>query len=343
MTRHVTRRQLLSISFAAAIAAPLTRVGWSSGVDYKPAVSGRPAPLQSSFGVESTAEEVTAGLDLNGLTALITGCNSGLGYETMRVLAKRGAHVIGAARTQEKATKACLSIDGTTTPIVIELTQFETIIQAAKDVRALDAPLDMLILNAGVMALPDLEQVYGIEKQFVVNHLGHFLLAEKLQDLVVAAPQGRVVIVSSSAHAWAPSEGIQFDNLSGAAGYDPFEAYGQSKLANGLFSRELARRLAHTRATSNSLHPGVIRTNLIRHLPKREGNEEDSPSNIGLKTIPQGAATTCYVATGPGLQSVTGYYFSDCNTARPNEHMQDDEMAARLWMVSEELTALYRS
>lgn len=321
----------------AALGSALPSFGSADGLAYKPAVEGSRSPPRSPFGAETTAEEVTAGLDLNGMTALLTGCNSGIGFETMRVLAKRGVHVIGAARTRQKAEQACASVGGKTTPLLIELTEFDTIGAATDKVIALGVPIDMLILNAGIMALPELELVNGIERQFVVNHLGHFLLADRLRDQVVAAEQGRVVVVSSSAHVWAPADGIQFDNLTGAKGYDPFEAYGQSKLANGLFSRELARRLVGTRATSNSLHPGVIRTNLSRHLPG--GDDDDVTPSARMKTIPQGAATTCYLATYPELGGVTGYYFADCNPAIPDDHMQDDEMAARLWAVSEELTA----
>lgn len=311
---------------------------------YKPAVPGRPVPPESPFGFETTAEEVTVGMDLSGMTVLVTGCNSGLGLETMRVLALRGAHVYGAARTAEKAETACDSVDGRATPIVVELTDPETIMTAAEQVRRDDVVIDMLILNAGIMALQQLEQVRGIEKQFAVNHLGHFLLTEHIIDSVKRAKAGRVVVVSSAAHAWAPEEGIQFDNLSGEAGYDPWAAYGQSKVANGLFSRELARRLADTDATSNSLHPGVIRTNLTRHLPPRDEPEDsDEPSRLRRKTIPQGTATTCYVGTSPDLAGVTGYYFADSAMAYPNEHMQDDAMAKRLWEVSLELTRDYRA
>ncbi len=324
----------------AALGATWFRSGHADSLDYKPAVHGRPLPPQSAFGANNTAEEVTAGLELNGMTALLTGCNSGIGFETMRVLAGRGVHVIGAARTLEKAEKACDSVDGRATPIVIELTEFDAVVAAAEKVKAMGEAIDMLILNAGVMALPELQQVNGIERQFVINHLGHFLLVDQLKDSVTAARQGRVVVVSSSAHVWAPEEGIQFDNLSGESGYDPFTAYGQSKLANGLFSRELARRLADTRATSNSLHPGFIRTNLTRHLPG--GDDEDATPGARMKSIPQGAATTCYVAAHPELNRVTGYYFADCNLALPNAHMQDDEMAARLWTVSEKLTESHR-
>ena len=341
MQNPISRRTLLQASMAAALVLPVPRLLLADVTAYIPAVVGRPIPPDSRFGATSTAEDVTAGLDLSGITALVTGCNSGLGLETMRVLAMHGAHVIGAARTQEKAEAACASVDGRTTPLVLELTDFPGIVNASNDVRAMGQSLDMLILNAGIMALPELEQVYGLEKQFVVNHLGHFILANRLRELVVDAPQGRVVVVSSSAHKWGPSEGIAFDNLSGEAGYDPFEAYGQSKLANGLFSRELARRLANTNATSNSLHPGVIKTNLSRYLPEREESDNDDPPSFTFKSIPEGAATSCYVATSSDLDRVTGYYFSNCNPSRPNEHMQNDAMAARLWRVSEKLVAEY--
>ena len=127
-------------------------------------------------------------------------------------------------------------------------------------------------------------------------------------------------MVSSGAHAWAGEKGIQFDNLSGEKVYDPRQFYGQSKLANGLFSRELARRIADTDATSNSLHPGVIKTNLIRHMPGRA----DDDGSWADKDIPQGAATQCYVATAPALAGVSGLYFKDCNPTDPHEQMTDD-------------------
>lgn len=337
MSNKLSRRAVLQSSAAATLLAAMPRMSWAADDAYLPAVPGRPKPPASRFDKHSTAEDVTAGMDLAGMTALVTGCNSGLGLETMRVLAMRGAHVIGTARTTEKAEAACAGVDGKTTPLAVELTDLPGIVAAAEQVIAMDIPLDMLILNAGIMALPELHQAHGVELQFAVNHVGHFLLANRLLEPVVAARAGRVVVVSSGAHRWAPEEGIQFDNLSGDKGYDPWQAYGQSKVANGLFSRELARRLAKTSATSNSLHPGVIQTNLSRHLPPREVDPDDPR----YKSIPEGAATTCYVATSPDLDGVTGYYFVDCNPAVPNHHMQDDAMAARLWAVSEELLADY--
>ena len=336
MKARMSRRAVLQTGVAAATLPLLPWASEAHLAGYAPAVAGRPIPPESAFGKRSTAEEVTAGMDLAGKTALVTGCNSGLGLETMRVLALRGAHVIGAARTQEKAEQACAGVEGTTTPLAVELTDLPGIVTAAAEVAAMDVPLDMLILNAGIMQLPELSLTNGVERQFAVNHVGHFLLTLKLLEQVVAAPAGRVVVVSSGAHRWAPN-GIRFDNLDGSQDYDPREAYGVSKTANGLFSRELARRLADTNASSNSLHPGVIPTNLSRHLPERDYDM----SNPMFKTIPEGTATQCYVATSPDLAGVSGYYFDDCNAAVPNRHMQDDVMAAKLWAVSEQLVADY--
>ena len=300
---------------------------------------------QSGFGAESTAEDVTAGLDLTGKTALITGANSGLGYETMRVLAMRGAHVIAAARTAEKAQAACDSIDGKTTPVVCELSDYGSAAQCADDVKALGKPLDMLICNAGIMALPELQQVNGIERQFAVNHLGHFALATRLMDEVKAAPQGRVVMVSSLGYKWAPPEGIQFDNLSGEKGeYDPNTAYGQSKLANALFAMEMARRFEGSNATANAIHPGIINTNLGRHFPVYIRIFANMFGWLFMKSTPEGAATQTYVAAHPDLADTTGKYFEDCNVVEPEgPHMMDADLAAKLWQVSEELTTPYIS
>ena len=199
----------------------------------------------------------------------------------------------------------------------------------------------MLILNAGIMALPELQQVYGLERHFVVNHLGHFILGHRLLDQVVAAPQGRVVVLSSSGHQWAPEAGIEFDNLSGEQGYEPNRAYGHSKLANGLFSLELAKRLADTNATSNSVHPGVINTNLGRHFERWKLFLAGLIGWAFMKSVEEGAATTCYVATRPELANISGHYFMDCNPAEPSPHMQDEAMAAKLWDVSTDLTKQY--
>ena len=151
----------------------------------------RPAgvPL-SPYPAGATAEDVTAGLDLTGKRALVTGATSGLGLETMRVLAMRGAEVYGTGRTLEKAQNACSGMAGNVVPLQLELTDFESVVACADAVAADGKPLDMLVCNAGVMALPELEQANGLEKQFVTNHLGHFLLTNRLLGRVMAAPAG---------------------------------------------------------------------------------------------------------------------------------------------------------
>jgi NAD(P)-dependent dehydrogenase (short-subunit alcohol dehydrogenase family) len=207
----------------------------------------------SGFGYGSTAEESTQGLDLSGRTYLVTGANSGLGLETVRVLSLRGARVIAAARTAQKAQAACGGFGAKVHPVACELSDPACV--AA--VKAYGAPLDAIILNAGVMGLPKLQQAHGYELQFFTNHIGHFILATGL--LGQLADKGRVVALSSSAHQFAPNAGIEFDNLSGERGYSPWRAYGQSKLANLLFAKELARRLAGTGKTANALHPASSR------------------------------------------------------------------------------------
>jgi NAD(P)-dependent dehydrogenase (short-subunit alcohol dehydrogenase family) len=264
------------------------------------AYAGR-APAQdaprSSFAADATAEQVTEGIDLTGKTIVVTGCNSGIGLETMRVLALRGAHVVGTARSLERGQEACAGVQGRATPVVLELSDFDSVVACANSIRALGAPIDALVCNAGVLQM-ELQQVRGMEMQFVVNHLGHFLLVNRLLDLVVAAPQGRVVVVGSMSHAQVPPGGIQFDNLSGR-GWER-QAYGHSKLANGLFSLELAKRLRGTRATSNSLHPGVVATNIMRNLnftPLAGGSNRSGGGGGGFafEQPAQGAATSCYL------------------------------------------------
>jgi NAD(P)-dependent dehydrogenase (short-subunit alcohol dehydrogenase family) len=301
-----------------------------------------PSSHNGPFDEKSTGEEVTKGLDLSGKTILITGVNSGLGYETMRVLAMRGAHIIGFARNMEKAQEACARIGGKTTPVACELTDFKSVVAAAETVKALNKPIDVLICNAGIMELPKLEQVYGMEKQFVVNYLGHFILVNRLLDRVKAAAQGRIVVVSSGRYKSAPPEGIQFDNLSGEKGYDPLAAYGQSKLAIALFAQELARRLEGTTVTSNSVLPGVIMTNLGRYLPYWKILVSKLMGWTFMRSVEQGVATTCYVATNPALAKVSGQMFLNCKPITPEgSHMGDTALATKLWNVSVELTKDY--
>lgn len=294
----------------------------------------------TGFGYGSTAEEVTAGLSLAGKTILITGCNSGLGLEAMRVLALRGAHVIGAARTLDKAQAAAASIQGSAEGVACELADPASVRACVETVRAKGVTLDAIIANAGIMALPKLNQAFGYELQFFTNHIGHFILVTGLLDRL--ADDGRAVILSSAAHLAAPKGGIEFDNLSGTRGYKPWAAYGQSKFANLLFAKELARRFAGTKRTANAVHPGVIATNLGRHLgiPAIFGTVGYGIANaLFLKTIPQGAATESFVAVNPGAAAITGQYWSDNNVAKPRADAEDPGTAQRLWEVSEEIVA----
>jgi len=293
------------------------------------------------FGKSSTAEEVTAGLDLSGKTALITGCNAGIGFETLRVLTLRGACVYAVARTLEKAKSACAAVEGErgkAIPFACEQSDFSSVVECANAVSKHHAPIDMLICNAGVYFLPQRELAEGLEKHFVINHLSHFILVNRLLSLTNAARQGRVVVVGSDAYRMAAETGIEFDNLTGERNYDPERMYGQSKLANGLFVRELARRLAGGSTTANLAHSGWVMTETMRSFLK---SRKEDTENTEAKSPEQGAATVCYVATNPSLRNISGSYFEDCHLDLPGGHMRDDAMAAKLWAVSEHLTRPY--
>ncbi len=291
----------------------------------------------SGFGYGSTAESVTEGLDLSGQTILLTGSNSGIGKETLRVLTKRGAHVIAAARTVEKAQAACDDVGGETTAVACELSDPASVQACAERVVALGRPLDAIICNAGIMALPTLNQKLGYELQFFTNHIGHFILVTSLLDTL--AENGRVVMVSSDAHNGAPKEGIQFDNLSGERGYGAWASYGQSKLANLLFASHLAKRLEGTGKTANSLHPGVIHTNLARSMNPVARGALAIGAPLVLKSVGEGAAPQVYHAVHPSVEGVAGKYFSDCNVGKSSSHGRDEEMAAKLWEASEKIAA----
>jgi NAD(P)-dependent dehydrogenase (short-subunit alcohol dehydrogenase family) len=328
----LTRRDALRATGACAAAVATSACSRADDSVVRPAG----VPL-GAFGKKSTTREVTAGIDLAGRTVLITGATSGLGFESMRALAARGARVLATGRTLAKAQAACAQVGERCTPFALELESLDSVRACSDAVRALEVPIDVLMCNAGIMALPQLEQVGGLEKQFAVNHLGHFLLVNRLLERVRAAPQGRVVVMSSSAYKWAPPAGIEFDNLSGERDYTPNKAYGQSKTANGLFSLELARRLADSNATSNSVNPGPVDTNLSRHYPAWQRRILGLIAGFLLAPVEAGAATQCYVATAPALARVRGQYFEHCNPRVPGGQMTNAALAARLWSVSEEL------
>jgi WW domain-containing oxidoreductase len=290
----------------------------------------------NGFGYGSTAEDVTKGVDLSGKTFLVTGCNSGLGLETMRVLALRGAHVIGTARTETKASEAGRSVSGKTTGLACELSEPKSVRAAVAKLKSDGTKLDGIVANAGIMALPKLETAFGYELQFFTNHVGHFMLVTGLLDQLTDT--ARVVIVSSGAHNNAPEGGIAFDNLDGSKGYDAWKFYGQSKIANILFAKELARKLSGKK-TANALHPGVIKTNLGRHMNVAVRAALTVGGAIAMKSIPEGAATQTYVAANPGAAGITGEYWSDCNVAKCRADARDPELAKKLWARTEEIVA----
>ena len=287
------------------------------------------------FGWSSTAEEVSEGLDLSGRVYLLTGCNSGIGEETLRVLGLRGAEIIGLARTVEKAQRTLDAHGVPGTAVACELSDPASVRAAVETVRGLGKPLAGIIANAGIMALPEPRTTLGLDLQFLTNHVGHFILVNGLLDLLT--DDGRVVVVSSGAHFMAPDEGIEFDNLSGERGYKPWKNYGQSKLANVLMTKSLARMLDGHRV-ANALHPGVIQTNLGRHLDDYDG-VLDSIGRDKLKTIPQGAATQVYLAVHPDVAGTSGAYFQDCQVKEPSAPAQDAALADRLWAETERIVA----
>ncbi|MBP7283402.1 MAG: SDR family oxidoreductase [Leptospiraceae bacterium] len=293
---------------------------------------------KNGFGYSTTAEEVTAGISLEGKTIFITGCNSGLGKETIRVLALRGARIIGTARTKEKAESALKEISGKShLGLECELANPTNIKACVTEIKKQKIKLDVIICNAGIMALPTLEKAFGYDLQFFTNHIGHFLLVTEL--LSELTEEARVVVVSSEAHRNAPKEGIDSENLAGEKYYSAWTFYGQSKFANLLFAKELARRFSGTKKTAYALHPGVIKTNLARSMNPVLQILFGMGEHLFLKSVPQGAATECYLASNPTVSSLSGNYFADCNPKSPRKDAENLELAKKLWEVSEKIVA----
>ena len=257
------------------------------------------------------------------------------------MLSLRGARVLATARTAEKAQAACAQVAASTGKgLALELADPKSVLACVAAVKQDGAQLDGIICNAGIMALPKRELAFGYELQFFTNHVGHFMLVTGLLNRL--ADDARVVMLSSAAHQQAPKDGIEFDNLSGEVGYTPWRAYGQSKLANLLFAKELARRFAGTKKTANAVHPGVIATNLSRHMSPVLKGLFGVVSPLFLKTPAEGAATQCFVATHPSVSQVSGQYFADCNVAKPRRDADDVAMAQRLWAKTEAIIASVR-
>ncbi|ONI03329.1 hypothetical protein PRUPE_6G251400 [Prunus persica] len=309
-------------------------------------VTGRPGP--SGFGSASTAEQVTDGVDASNLTAIVTGGASGIGLETARVLALRGAHVIIASRNVEAAKEAKQLIlkdnrSARVDVLTLDLCSIKSVRAFVDSFNALDLPLNLLINNAGVMFCPHRLSEDGIELQFATNHLGHFLLTnlllEKMKNTArTTGVEGRIVNLSSIAHVHTYKDGIYFDKINDRMSYNDKRAYGQSKLANILHANELSRRLQEegVNITVNSVHPGLIMTPLMRHSALLMRTLKLFTFWF-WKNVPQGAATTLYVALHPKVKGVTGKYYVDCNEMKPSSYARDENLAKKLWDFSNKL------
>ncbi|CDP05169.1 unnamed protein product [Coffea canephora] len=302
----------------------------------------------SGFSAASTAEQVTEGIDGSGLTAIVTGASSGIGAETARILALRGVHVVMAVRNISAGREVQEAIrkeipNAKVDAMELDLSSSSSIKDFALKFNHSNHPLNLLINNAGVMATPFILSKDNIELQFATNHIGHFLLTNLLLETMKktvheSGREGRIVNVSSRRHKFSYPEGIFFGRINDESGYKSLLAYGQSKLANVLHANELSRRLKEDgiEISANSLHPGAIATNLFRHFSIVTGIIDVLGKHI-LKTVQQGAATTCYVALHPHVKGVTGTYFSDSNVAEPSLQAKDIELAKRLWDFSSTL------
>jgi NAD(P)-dependent dehydrogenase (short-subunit alcohol dehydrogenase family) len=287
--------------------------------------------------------------DQTGRTAVITGANTGLGYETAAALAAKGAHVVLAVRNLDKGKDAAHRIEQTTPGARVELqeldlTSLASVRDAADQLKADHESIDLLINNAGVMFTPKTATKDGFELQFGTNHLGHFAFTGLLLDRVLAAPGSRVVTVSSTGHRLI--DAIRFDDLQWERSYNRFRAYGQSKLANLLFTYELQRRLQGTNTIAAAAHPGGSNTELMRNLPQLV-----QPLTALARPLFQGAdmgaLPTLRAATDPGV--LGGQYFGPDGFAEQrgyatlvssNSASHDLAAQQRLWMVSEELTGV---
>jgi NAD(P)-dependent dehydrogenase (short-subunit alcohol dehydrogenase family) len=310
--------------------------------------------ITTPFGAQSTAAEVIAGIDLTGRRAIVTGGASGIGVETARTLADAGAEVTLAVRNVEAGVRTAEDIVASTgnKEVLVSPLDLADPASVAAFTTNWDGPLHILVNNAGVMALPDLQLTpRGWEMQLATNHLGHFALALGLQKALAAAGGARIVSLSSRGHLRSP---VIFDDLNFTARrYDPWLAYGQSKTANVLFAVEATKRWASDGITANAVHPGAIAaTNLSRHMDPEALAGLRASGMFSYKTIEQGAATSVLVATSPLLEGVGGRYFEDCHEAVVLDpgavetsgsgvapYALDPEAAARLWRVSADALA----
>jgi NAD(P)-dependent dehydrogenase (short-subunit alcohol dehydrogenase family) len=308
------------------------------------------ALITTPFGFDSTAADVIAGIELTGKRAIVTGGSSGIGVETARALASAGAEVTLAVRNPVAGAETATDISETTDNGEVRVGRLDLAdpVSVSAFVAGWSGPLDLLINNAGVMAVPDLQLTpEGWELQFATNHLGHFALTVGLRDALAEAAGGaRIVSLTSRGHLRSP---VVFDDINFASRpYDPMLAYAQSKTANVLFAVEANRRWSDAGISANAVHPGAIQeTNLSRYLDPDYLAQLRGSGVYQYKTTEQGAATSVLVATWPPLEGIGGRYFQDCNeapvvdptTAAPTgagvaAYAVDPANAERLWELS---------
>ena len=314
-------------------------------------------PVISNFNRKSTGREVLADIDLSGKVAIVTGGYSGIGLETTRALAEKGAKVIVAGRSMQKGKDNLADVKGSVDMASMDLSDLKSVQSFAGKILSIINQVDLLINNAGIMACPETRVGSHWESQFGVNHIGHFALTKALMPLLEKTPYARVICLSSTAHKMSD---IQWDDINfESSPYHKWKAYAQSKTANALFANALSRRLQNSGGLAFAAHPGGIFTPLQRHLPQEEMvalgwlDKDGGPSELakqGFKTPEQGCATTLWAATSPLLENKTGVYCEDCNIAAltntdspmarymgVDAHACDDESAERLWNITEAL------
>jgi NAD(P)-dependent dehydrogenase (short-subunit alcohol dehydrogenase family) len=273
-------------------------------------------------------------MTMDGKRVLITGANGGIGKVTAIELAKLGAHVVVAARESDKTRAALQEIGehGTVEHIPVDLASLDSVRALARTFLDRYDRLDVLINNAGVFPTKLTLTQDGFEAQFGVNHLAHFLLTNELLDCLQASAPARVITLTSKLH---KNAAIDFDSLRGEKKYSSQTAYGQSKLANVLFGVELAERLAGTGVTSNLVHPGAVRTDIMRSLP----GIVRWLVNLTFIPVDKGAQTSIMLASDPELESTTAQYYDQCELDTYADVALDKALRQRLWDESVAMTA----
>jgi NAD(P)-dependent dehydrogenase (short-subunit alcohol dehydrogenase family) len=307
--------------------------------------------MATTFGAESTTDDVLHGVNLEGKRILVTGASAGLGVETARSLAARGALVVGAARDLDKAKRAtevvrmAASNGGGFELVQLDLASLASVRKCADALVAAGKPFDVIIANAGVMACPKGKTSDGFETQFGTNHLGHFVFVNRLVSLL--KPGARIINLSSAGHRFADVD-LDDPNFERTE-YHPFVSYGRSKTANILFSVGLDRRLNNRDVRSAAVHPGGIQTELGRHLTPELIAQimPAGPASFKFKTIPQGAATQVWSAVVAPASAVGGRYCEDCHVAETTNdaasrqgvrsYALDPARADALWAKSEQM------